>query len=112
MSIKVENLVNKLKDFTIVLKPTKFKKVAYLSASTLLGLILSINAHAFLEINYINSVIKQGQVIRFYGGCALPPAIQITIILIGLIFGFLFGHYWWQKIYIERIFEKRKSFYK
>ena len=93
-------------------KPTKLKKIVYLAAWTFLGLLLSVIAHAVLEINYINFVIKQGQTVRFYGGCALPPAIQVTIILIGLILGFLFGHYFWQKIYIERVWEKRRTLFK
>lgn len=84
-------------------KPTTFKKVVYLVASTFLGLILSFIAHAFIELKYLSWAANEGVTVSFYGGCALSPIVRIVLLLIGVIGGFLLGRFWWRKIYIERV---------
>ena len=93
----------------IVGKPTKIKKITYLVLSVILGLLLSFDLHALIEIKYLQWAFNQGLVARFYGGCALPPVLQIGLIFFGGIGGFFLGKFWWQKVYIERFWEKKKS---
>ncbi len=95
--------------FNRVGKPTKIKKIVYLFASTVLGLLLSINIHAIIEINYLNKFLQKSLPVTFYGGCALPPYAQILIYLGGLIGGFFLGLYWWRLIYIERYLDKKSA---
>lgn len=94
---------------THVGQPTEFKKIIYLIASVTLGLLLSINLHALIEVKYLNWLESRGEIAKFYGGCALPPLVQILILLLGLIGGYYLGKYWWRKVYIERFWEKKKK---
>lgn len=89
-------------------EPTKIKKTIYLLASTVLGLFLSILAHAAVEINYLHWAESRGQAIFFYGSCALPPLFQIALWLVGAFGGFFLGQFWWRKIYIERCWQKKR----
>lgn len=89
-------------------KPTRLKKVVYLSGFIILGLLLSFIAHALIEINYLQWMLNQGRVAPFYGGCALPPVLQTALWMLGAIGGFFLGRFCWQKVYIERSWEKKK----
>lgn len=88
-------------------KPTPLKKAVYLFATTILGVLLSFLAHAFIEINYLRTMASQGSAVTFYGSCALPPAFQIGLLVLGVVGGFFLGRYWWRKIYIERVWRKK-----
>lgn len=87
-------------------QPTKLKKIIYVSVFMVLGILLSFIIHALIEINIINYTITHSQMITFYGSCVLTPQLQISLGLIGLIFGFISGLFWWQKIYVERVWLK------
>ncbi|MFA6306484.1 MAG: hypothetical protein WCV70_02230 [Patescibacteria group bacterium] len=89
--------------------PTNFKKAIYLFAATILGVLLSFIAHAVIEINYLNSVLSQGRTVRFYGNCALPPALSILLLILGAVGGFLLGRVWWRLVYIDRVWAKKYS---
>jgi len=89
-------------------KPTKLKKSVYSFASIILGLLLSFIAHIVIEINYLHWLLKQGRVATFYNGCALSPALQIALLVLGAIGGFFLGRFWWRKIYVERVWEKKR----
>ncbi|MFH1822170.1 MAG: hypothetical protein ABH830_00545 [Patescibacteria group bacterium] len=88
-------------------KPTKLKKAAYLTAAIILGLLLSLIAHALIEINYLGRAFTQGQAVTFYGGCALPFWLQYALWIAGAIGGYFLGRFWWQKLYIEKVWEKK-----
>ena len=88
--------------------PTKLKKIIYLIASTILGFFLSLIAHALIEMNYINGVLSRGELVKFYGGCALLPIVQAVILILGLLSGYFVGRFWWKKIYIERVWWNKK----
>jgi H+/Cl- antiporter ClcA len=90
-------------------KPTQLKKAVYLSASVVLGLLLSFFAHALIEINYLHRVSSQGQVAPFYGGCALSPELQAALWVLGALGGFFLGRFWWRKIYIEKVWMKNRK---
>lgn len=87
-------------------RATKSKKTIYLTASIFLGILISIILHAALEIAYINIKLGRGEDFIFYGACSLHLGIQITIFTSGVIFGYLFGRYWWKRIYVEKVFER------
>ena len=90
-------------------KPSRLKQAVYLLASTILGLLLSFLLHAFLETNYLFLAESRGWQLSFYGGCALPPLVQITLWLLGAVGGFFLGRFWWRKVYIERVWAKKIS---
>lgn len=93
--------------------PSKPKKIIYLIASTFLGLLLSFIAHAGIEMVYLSWALKAydtaGYPVTFYGGCALPPAFQAFIWVLGIVGGFFLGKFWWQKVYIEQIWWRNKA---
>jgi len=81
------------------------KKAIYLIASSFLGLLLSIIAHALIEINYLkftdpNKVVWAS--ILGNGNCALPFYFQIGLPLLGIIGGYFLGRFWWRVVYIEK----------
>lgn len=88
-------------------EPTKIKKVAYLTATTIIGLLLSFLAHVTLEMSYLSLMRASGQAVKFYGQCALPLVIKIILWLLGAIGGFYLGKFWWHKLYIERVWVKK-----
>lgn len=87
-------------------KPTKLKKVIYLLSFIIFGLLLSLNLHALIEISYLSWLSSQSRVAQFYGSCALPPLIRFIVWALGIIGGYFLGRFFWQKIYIERYWEK------
>jgi len=89
-------------------KPTNFKRIIYLIASTILGIFLSYLAHALIEINYLSWALERGSRIYFYGACALCPWLQIAFWALGAIGGFFLGRFWWRKLYIERVWLKKR----
>ena len=90
-------------------KPTKIKKIIYLFASTILGLVLSFIAHALIEINYLSWAAKYGYIVASYGSCFLPFWFQNILWALGAVGGFLLGKFWWRKLYVERVWMKRKK---
>lgn len=88
-------------------EPTKLKYVTYLAAAVVLGLLLSLLAHAAIEISYLKWLASQGRVAVFYRGCALPPILTAALWLAGAVGGLLLGRAWWRYIYIDRRWEKK-----
>jgi hypothetical protein len=85
----------------------KLKKVVYICATTFLGLMLSFIAHGLIEMAYLRWAADRVILVPFYGGCALPPALQALIWLTGGIGGFMLGRFWWRKVYVEKIWARR-----
>ena len=79
----------------------KSKRIVYLISSALLGIILSLLVHAGIEFMYLDWARDAGRNIVWHGGCALPVVIQIPLLLIGALGGFMLGRFWWLKVYIE-----------
>lgn len=83
-------------------KPTELKKAVYLTASIILGLLLSFLAHVFIEVKYLALADSRGLAVNFYYGCALPLWLQALLWFLGAIGGYFLGAWWWRKLYIER----------
>lgn len=84
-----------------------WKHSVYVTAATVLGLLVSLLAHVLLEMQYLHRADMQGVSVtwtRFFGFglCALPPLIQYGLVVIGLAGGFFIGRVWWQFVYVER----------
>ncbi len=88
-------------------EPTKLKKAVYYSASIILGLLLSLIVHAIIEIKYLAMANSQGWEVNFYFGCALLAWLQVLFWLAGAVGGYFLGSWWWRKLYIERVWEKK-----
>ena len=87
--------------------PTKTKKIIYIISWMVLGILLSFLIHAFIEFKYLSWAGENNRVIIWYGGCALHPVLRVGLFITGVLFGFWQGKFWWQKIYIERYWEKK-----
>lgn len=92
---------------SIAPKPTPTKHVIYLFASTGLGVLLGFLAHAGMEIWYLRWADTNGTAITWYNGCALHPAIQIALPVLGALGGFFLGRWWWRMVYIEQRWAKK-----
>lgn len=89
-------------------KPTKHKHAAYLAATVLLGIVVSFAVHAGIEAAYLAWTESAGKTVAWYGGCALHPILQIALILGGALGGYALGRFWWRKVYVERVWARRK----
>ncbi|HCJ52643.1 MAG: hypothetical protein A2898_01770 [Candidatus Kerfeldbacteria bacterium RIFCSPLOWO2_01_FULL_48_11] len=97
------------------LNPTPAKKVVYLCSSVILGILLSLIAHAVVESLYISSALDRNASIIWYtafgglkGACALHPAIQWSLLIGGAVGGYFLGKFWWRLVYIDRRWSKDK----
>ncbi len=82
--------------------PTPTKHGMYLVLATMLGILLSFLVHAGIEMVYLSWAEQQGKIVHWYGGCALHPVLQIGLVVIGALGGFLLGRWWWRMVYIEQ----------
>jgi hypothetical protein len=89
-------------------KATKNKHIIYLIAAIILGLLLSVLVHVWIETAYLNSATAHNNNITWYGGCALPWIVQIVLPIAGAIGGLWLGRWWWRVIYVEQRWLKRK----
>ena len=82
------------------------KKHLYIFSWILLGFLLSMLAHAGMEIWYINYLLSHHSApvdFGFFGHyCALPIWVQYTLITAGPVAGFLAGKFFWRVVYVER----------
>jgi hypothetical protein len=81
------------------------KKTIYILLTVVLGLILSFILHAVIEVCYIKHLLGRGilpEPSSLTHQCYLPSALQIILLLAGLLGGYFLGRFWWRKVYIER----------
>lgn len=89
--------------------PTAAKRLTYLVACVLLGVLLSLLVHAGVEALYLAWAESTGRTVIWYGGCALHPVIQGSFLVLGVLGGHALGRFWWRKVYVDRVWAGRKS---
>jgi alpha-beta hydrolase superfamily lysophospholipase len=92
------------------LRPTPGKHAVYSIASVFLGVLLSILAHAAIEATYLSWAQGSRHIIWYTsfgkGSCALHPALQYGLLIVGAVGGFFLGKMWWRMVYIEQRWSK------
>jgi hypothetical protein len=82
------------------------KKIIYILAAIILGLLLSLILHSVVEIYYLNSLATNGRFVETHTwlelNCYLPPIWQLFFIIGGASGGFWLGQTWWRIVYIEK----------
>lgn len=84
-------------------QPT-WKRPIYLACSTLLGVITSYGLHSIIESMYLRQADPASitwQTPFGLGACALPNWLNLGLLGLGLVGGFLTGRVWWRLVYIE-----------
>lgn len=89
------------------------KKIIYICAAMFLGFLLSLIAHAFIEMYLIIQMLEAGRVPFAYGRHEfLPPLLSFSLTVTGLALGYVAGVRWWQWVYVEKrhwIFRKKRK---
>lgn len=90
------------------------KRVIYIAAFIVLGILLQQLVHAGVEIVVINLLVtdfeRYGLGLSWNAWYLIHSVVGIGLLLGGIVFGWWQGVYWWRKIYIEkRRFGKGKS---
>jgi len=84
----------------------RIKKTIYIMLVMLLWLLLAEIAHWLIEIHFVNVLLSDGLVPRRYvflgTHCFLPPYLQFSLLIVGLIVGYFTGQAWWRIVYVER----------
>lgn len=87
-------------------RESRLKRMAYMTMSVLLGLLLGTFMSLFLELVYVRRAPMMGSSLQthYFLGLAsyLPYFVQPMFLLIGLIFGVWLGFWGWKMVYIER----------
>ncbi len=84
------------------------KKIIYLILFTFLGFLLQLLIHSLLEVFYIGKLVTDfqkyslGQTWAWWYSFHIYATVVLS--LVGLIFGWWQGRFWWRKVY-----EKRES---
>ncbi len=79
-----------------------FKRIVYLCASTLLGFLVSFVVYALVEFSQIKSGYMSTE--TFMG-----LSTQEDVLFLGSLIGFFVGRVWWRKIYIEKVWTRKKK---
>jgi len=83
-------------------KASNSKRAVYLTASTTLGIFLGVIFSELLEMKYLSLAPNP-----FNDGYTRLQLLQGIILILGAIWGFFVGKFWWRKIYIERVWIKK-----
>ena len=78
-------------------KASSSKKAVYLTASTILGILLGAIVCGFVEMKYLSLAPNP-----FNEGYARLQILQGIILILGALCGFFVGKFWWRKIYPVR----------
>lgn len=93
------------------------KKAIYVLLTMFLGVLLSGIVHGLIEIWLIKGtlssvgVVLPKEYVSFGGHCFLPPFLQLTLLLLGLVGGYFLGQTWWRIVYIEHRHWKKGKFW-
>lgn len=92
--------------FNTPLKIIKIKRVVYLIAASILGILINYFIIVAIQVIYLQWILHSEKNIIFYSG--YPPFLIFIcgFLLAGAVWGFVVGNYWWRIIYIEQRFKK------
>ncbi|MDP3740991.1 MAG: hypothetical protein Q8R08_01535 [bacterium] len=80
------------------------KRAIYIISFTILGVLLQLLIHGFIETWYINLLVQDYQTyglgLSWSDWYLVHDVISITLAIAGLAFGFFSGRYWWKQIYV------------
>lgn len=88
------------------------KRNFYIACFTLLGALLGFLAHALFEILYIRLLVSDFD--RYSLGFACRQLLLVhcvfalTLLAIGLVWGYKSGKHWWQILYVQQKYGKPK----
>jgi len=89
------------------------KKIIYIIATIFLGILLSLLAHVYIEIIYLQYAqahnIKIVWNTALGESCSLPIILQLLIMLSGILGGYYLGQFWWRKVYVENAYKRFKK---
>ena len=87
------------------------KKITYISLFVLLGIIVSFLIHAIIEIVVIDLLLDDFDKFGFgfdWSQWFLFHSIgSIFLFVLGALFGYAQGRYWWRVIYVQKRFRKK-----
>ena len=78
------------------------KKIFYISLTIILGILLSVIAHSFIEVQYLRWAVNKGMTVNFIRGCTLPVYFNYGLTVFGAVGGYFLGGWWWRIVYIEK----------
>jgi len=81
------------------------KKVVYYFVGIVWGVLLSFVLHAWIEMYYINSLFSQNIIPEPSTTthlCYLPSYLQVILLLSGIIGGYFFARWGWNKVYEKK----------
>ncbi len=87
------------------------KRKFYIISFSFLGLLLQFLVHALIEMRWIKLLVVDYNKYSFglsWDQLLLVHSVgTIVLIILGLLFGYCQGKYWWQKLYVEKIRNKK-----
>lgn len=82
------------------------KRVMYITAFTVLGVLFQFLIHGLVETWYINLLVADyttyGLGLSWNDWYLIHDIAAVILALAGLVCGFLSGRYWWRQIYVLR----------
>ena len=89
------------------------KKTAYIALFTFLGTILQLIIHGLVEIWYVGLLLKDfsryGLGLSWNNWFLIHHIATVILLILGILFGFWQGKYWWRKIYEQDIRNLNKN---
>lgn len=89
------------------------KKTAYIASFTFLGILLQLIIHGLVETWYVGLLLKDfsryGLGLSWNNWFLIHHIATVILLILGILFGFWQGKYWWRKIYEEDIRNLNKN---
>ncbi len=90
----------------------QFKRVIYVTAFTILGVLFQFLIHGLVETWYVNLLVKDyaayGLGLSWNDWYLIHDIIAIVLALTGLVAGPIMGRYWWKQIYVLKRWSWKK----
>lgn len=92
------------------------RKITYLGLFTLFGILLSFTIHGVVEIAVIKKLLidfeKYGLGFTWHQWYQVHNIGTVVLFLLGALFGFLQGEYWWKRLYEKTYVSRLKNLFK